>query len=237
MPLAVIVALGGLYARFGDDPHLRHLFAGLAAAARAGAEAADAIAVAGESLSIEVRDGALEQAERAEGVEIGLRVLIGHRQACVSASDISAGTITAMAERAVAMAREGFSLSGFTGLPTYHRGAATHIHFSVNGRPVRDRLLLSAVRGAYADTMASDRHPVLGLAIACDPGLVDVNVHPAKHEVRFRDGRLVHFAPAPAHTTDDIDEMFTIAPRLASRMIAAALRVPFQVPLRRTEMT
>lgn len=78
----------------------------LAAAARAGAEAADAIAVAGESLSIEVRDGALEQAERAEGVEIGLRVLIGHRQACVSASDISAGTITAMAERAVAMARE-----------------------------------------------------------------------------------------------------------------------------------
>ena len=78
----------------------------LAAAARAGAEAADAIAVAGESLSIEVRDGALEQAERAEGVEIGLRVLIGRRQACVSASDISAGTITAMAERAVAMARE-----------------------------------------------------------------------------------------------------------------------------------
>jgi len=91
----------------------------------------------------------------------------------------------------VAMAREGFSLSGFTGLPTYHRGAATHIHFSVNGRPVRDRLLLSAVRGAYADTMASDRHPVLGLAIACDPGLVDVNVHPAKTEVRFRDPALV----------------------------------------------
>ena len=78
----------------------------LAAAARAGAESADAIAVAGESLSIEVRNGALEQAERAEGVEIGLRVLIGHRQACVSASDISSVTITAMAERAVAMARE-----------------------------------------------------------------------------------------------------------------------------------
>ncbi|WP_430912391.1 DNA mismatch repair endonuclease MutL [Methylobacterium sp. sgz302541] len=91
----------------------------------------------------------------------------------------------------VEMAREGFSLSGFTGLPTYHRGAGTHIHFSVNGRPVRDRLLLSAVRGAYADTMASDRHPVLGLSIACDPGLVDVNVHPAKTEVRFRDPGLV----------------------------------------------
>ena len=87
----------------------------------------------------------------------------------------------------VAAAREGFALSGQIGLPTYHRGAATHIHFVVNGRPVRDKLLLGAVRGAYADLMAGDRHPVLALAIACAPDLVDVNVHPAKTEVRFRD--------------------------------------------------
>ncbi len=78
----------------------------LQAARAAGAEAADAIAVAGDSLSIEVRGGALEQAERAEGVDIGLRVLIGRRQACVSASDTRDATIAAMAERAVAMARE-----------------------------------------------------------------------------------------------------------------------------------
>ena len=78
----------------------------LDAAKAAGAEAADAIAVAGDSLSIEVRNGALEQAERAEGVELGLRVLIGRRQACVAASDLSAATIAAIAERAVAMARE-----------------------------------------------------------------------------------------------------------------------------------
>lgn len=78
----------------------------LAAARKAGADAADAIAVAGDSLSIEVRGGALEQAERAEGVDIGLRVLIGRRQACVSSSDVRADTIAAMAERAVAMARE-----------------------------------------------------------------------------------------------------------------------------------
>lgn len=78
----------------------------LNAARRAGAEAADAIAVNGESVSIDIRAGRLQQAERAEGIEIGLRVLIGGRQACVSASDISDRTIAAMAERAVAMARE-----------------------------------------------------------------------------------------------------------------------------------
>ncbi|MDW4550065.1 TldD/PmbA family protein [Defluviimonas sp. D31] len=78
----------------------------LAAATRSGAEAADAIAVDGTALSVDVRGGRLEQAERAEGIEIGLRVLIGQRQACVSASDISERTIAEMAERAVAMARE-----------------------------------------------------------------------------------------------------------------------------------
>ena len=78
----------------------------LDAARKAGAEAADALAVQGTSLSIDVRGGALEQAERSEGVDIGLRVLIGRRQANVSASDTRPGTLTALAERAVAMARE-----------------------------------------------------------------------------------------------------------------------------------
>ncbi len=91
----------------------------------------------------------------------------------------------------VDLQREGFAVSGHVGLPTFHRGAGSHIHLVVNGRPVRDRLLLGAVRGAYADTLASDRHPVLGLVIACAPDLVDVNVHPAKTEVRFREPGLV----------------------------------------------
>lgn len=78
----------------------------LDAAKRAGAEAADALAVEGTSLSIDIRKGALEQAERSEGIELGLRVLMGGRQACVSVSDISARTIADVAERAVAMARE-----------------------------------------------------------------------------------------------------------------------------------
>lgn len=88
-------------------------------------------------------------------------------------------------------AREGFSVSGFAGLPTFHRGTSAGVHLAVNGRPVRDKLLLSAVRGAYADVVPSDRHPVLFLDIACAPSLVDVNVHPAKSEVRFRDPALV----------------------------------------------
>lgn len=83
-----------------------HAEALLDAATRAGAEAADVLVSEGSSLSIDVRSGALEQAERAEGVEIGLRVLLGHRQACVSASDTAPRTLDEMARRAVAMARE-----------------------------------------------------------------------------------------------------------------------------------
>lgn len=87
--------------------------------------------------------------------------------------------------------REGFAIAGFAGLPTYHRGTSAGVHLAVNGRPVRDKLLLSAVRGAYADVVPSDRHPVLFLDVTCAPRLVDVNVHPAKSEVRFRDPALV----------------------------------------------
>ena len=91
----------------------------------------------------------------------------------------------------IGVARDGIGIAGFAGLPTFHRGASTHIHFVVNGRPVRDKLLLGAVRGAYSDVMPADRHPVLALRIDLDPRQVDVNVHPAKTEVRFRDPALV----------------------------------------------
>ncbi|MDJ1157877.1 DNA mismatch repair endonuclease MutL [Chelatococcus sp. SYSU_G07232] len=87
--------------------------------------------------------------------------------------------------------REGITLQGFAGLPTYHRGTAAHIHCTVNGRPIRDKLILGAVRAAYMDFLPSDRHPALVIAIGCDPRAVDVNVHPAKTEVRFRDPGLV----------------------------------------------
>ncbi len=87
--------------------------------------------------------------------------------------------------------REGVRVEGHAGLPTYNRGNAQGIHLAVNGRPVKDKLLLSAVRGGYADVLAGARYPVIVLNVACDPALVDVNVHPAKTEVRFRDGPLV----------------------------------------------
>lgn len=87
--------------------------------------------------------------------------------------------------------REGFRLSGHAGLPTWHRASAQHQYLFVNGRPVRDRLLHGAVRGAYRDFLARDRHPVMALFIECDPHMVDVNVHPAKTEVRFREPGLV----------------------------------------------
>jgi len=91
----------------------------------------------------------------------------------------------------VEAAREGVALSGYAGLPTYNRANAAMQFLFVNGRPVRDKLLIGAVRGAYADFLARDRHPALALFLDCDPAFVDVNVHPAKTEVRFRDAGLV----------------------------------------------
>jgi DNA mismatch repair protein MutL len=88
-------------------------------------------------------------------------------------------------------ARDGVRLSGYAGLPTYSRGNAAHQYLFVNGRPVKDRLLQGALRGAYADFLARDRHPAAALFIDIDPLYVDVNVHPAKAEVRFRDPALV----------------------------------------------
>jgi DNA mismatch repair protein MutL len=87
--------------------------------------------------------------------------------------------------------REGIRLSGFAGLPTLNRATSREQYLFVNGRPVRDKLLTGAVRGAYQDFLAGDRHPMVALFVDVPASEVDVNVHPAKAEVRFRDPALV----------------------------------------------
>lgn len=102
-------------------------------------------------------------------------------------------TDRALAENSVAvdLEREGVVLGGVAGLPTFHRGIADHQYLFVNGRPVKDRLLIGAIRGAYAEMMPRDRHAVVALFLDVPPDQVDVNVHPAKTEVRFRDPAMI----------------------------------------------
>lgn len=109
---------------------------------------------------------------------------------------------------AIESERDGVQLSGFAGLPTLNRGNGSYQYLFVNGRPVKDRMLTGVIRAAYQDFLARDRHPMAALFVDCDPELVDVNVHPAKTEVRFRDagnvrgliiGSLRHSLAAAGH--------------------------------------
>ena len=106
---------------------------------------------------------------------------------------VAALTSPELAENSVALdfQREGIVLGGIASLPTYNRGVADHQFLFVNGRPVKDRLLVGAVRGAYAEMLARDRHAVVALFLDLPPSEVDVNVHPAKTEVRFREPALI----------------------------------------------
>ena len=103
------------------------------------------------------------------------------RLAAIMGADFANNALPILAER------EGLKLEGFAGLPTFNKANAQSQYLVVNGRPVRDKLLIGAVRGAYADFLIRNRHPVLALFLTIDPQAVDVNVHPAKTEVRFAD--------------------------------------------------
>jgi DNA mismatch repair protein MutL len=107
------------------------------------------------------------------------------RLSAIMGSDFGKNAVPVMAER------DGLKLYGFAGLPTFNHATAQKQYLVVNGRPVRDRLLNGAVRGAYQDFLAGNRHPALALFLDIDPAQLDVNVHPAKTEVRFRDAGLV----------------------------------------------
>ncbi|TDI61473.1 MAG: DNA mismatch repair endonuclease MutL [Alphaproteobacteria bacterium] len=117
---------------------------------------------------------------KGDGVDILLQ-----RLGAILGEDFIKNAVTVRADR------EGHVMQGFAGVPTFNRGNAQHQFLFVNGRPVQDRLLLGAVRGAYMDYLARNRHPVLALFLEVPDGFLDVNVHPTKAEVRFRDAALV----------------------------------------------
>ena len=130
--------------------------------------------------------------------DIGFTVEHDGRRTLSVQPDNRAARVTSLVDRAlgdnsvdIAFEREGVRLSGIAGLPTYNRGIADHQYLFVNGRPVKDRLLIGAIRGAYADLLARDRHAVAALFLDVPTDAVDVNVHPAKTEVRFRHPELV----------------------------------------------
>ncbi|MDI4666968.1 DNA mismatch repair endonuclease MutL [Xanthobacter autotrophicus] len=138
--------------------------------------------------------------------------------------------------------RDDVMLEGLAGLPTFSRANSLSQYLFVNGRPVRDKLLMGAVRAAYADLLPSDRYPVLALFISLDPRDVDVNVHPAKTEVRFRDGGNVRALivrtlsdalgariPSTAGTMADRLVALARTPELAARP-SLAPAAPFAAP-------
>lgn len=122
----------------------------------------------------------------------------GRRTLQVAAGDSLPQRVAALTDKgmidngvAVDLQREGLTLGGIAGLPTFNRGIADHQYLFVNGRPVKDRLLIGAIRGAYAEMMPRDRHAMVALFLDVPADAVDVNVHPAKTEVRFREPAMV----------------------------------------------
>ncbi len=122
----------------------------------------------------------------------------GRRALAATLAEDRPARVAALTDRAltdnavpVDLERDGIVLGGVASIPTYNRGVADHQYLFVNGRPVRDRLLMGAIRGAYAEMLPRDRHAVVALFLDVPASEVDVNVHPAKTEVRFRDPAMV----------------------------------------------
>ncbi|KFI25523.1 DNA mismatch repair protein MutL [Haematobacter missouriensis] len=143
------------------------------------------LAMAEPSVAFTLRDETADRTIlRLEAEQGDLFDALHRRLARIIGNDFAENALPIEAER------EGLRLSGYAALPTYSRGSAVAQYLFVNGRPVADRLLIGALRGAYSDFLSRDRHPAAVLFLDCDPHRVDVNVHPAKAEVRFREPAL-----------------------------------------------
>ncbi|MGE5476903.1 MAG: DNA mismatch repair endonuclease MutL [Bacteroidales bacterium] len=148
------------------------------------ADTLERLAMAHPQVAFSLSDGArsvlklaAQRGERSAALLARLAAIIGR--------DFETNAVKLEAER------DGVRLSGWAGLPTFNKGTSAYQYLFVNGRPVKDRLVIGAVKGAYQDVLSHDRHPVVALFLDLDPEAVDVNVHPAKAEVRFRDSGLV----------------------------------------------
>ena len=154
------------------------------AEAQAIAEAVKRLAMAEPYVSFTLRDLSSDQSRdlfRADAQQGELFDAMLARLARVIGVDFAENALAVDAER------DGIRLTGYAALPTYSRGSSVAQYLYVNGRPVQDRLLIGALKAAYWDFLARDRHPAAVLFLTCDPDCVDVNVHPAKSEVRFRE--------------------------------------------------
>jgi DNA mismatch repair protein MutL len=153
----------------------------------------------------------------AAAAEPGTAIARRARLAALLGRDFAENSVEIDAERS------GFRLSGLIGLPTLNRAAPRDQYLVVNGRPVRDKLLVGAVRGAYQDVLARDRHPMVALFLDGPAAEIDVNVHPAKAEVRFRDSALVRGLIVGA-----LRNALAAAGHRASSTVAAAAVVAFR---------
>jgi DNA mismatch repair protein MutL len=162
-------------------------------------------------LALNPAAGAQERGDLAEERRARLGAVLGE--------DVAANALP------VALERDGLILSGYASLPTLNRATAREQYLFVNGRPVKDKLFAGAVRGAYMDVLAHDRHPILALFLEAPPDLVDINVHPAKTEVRFRDSQAVR-----GLIVSGLRRALEGGGHRASSTVAAATLNRFQVP-------
>ena len=189
MPPGTRVAVDGLFAAV---PARRKFLKSERSELAACIDVVRRLAMARADVSFELRHGGagasrrlLAVAAAADGRAGGGPAALVARLAALLGADFADNAV------AVDLDREGLRLGGLAAIPTYNRGVADHQFLFVNQRPVKDRLLIGALRGAYQDLLARDRHPVVALFLDVPPEFVDVNVHPAKTEVRFRDATLV----------------------------------------------